>query len=140
MGIINEEILRLLIKYKNVVLIGSVDPTGVPNISPRFVLSIFGGDRLLFADAFVNKTYNNTLSWPKATAAILDIDSTGGYQLKGDVEEIKDHQLILEATVKLKEFFGKDITPIRVWALHVKEIYSLIPNPKSKRPIYSAYY
>ncbi len=140
MAIINDDIMRLLIKYKNVVLIGSVDPKGIPNISPRFVLSIIGGDRLLFADAFENKTYHNTLSWPKATVAILDIDSTGGYQIKGDVEEVTDHQMIMEATRKLKEFFGIDIRPIRVWALRIKEIYSLTPNPKSKRPLYSAYY
>ncbi len=59
--------------------------------------------------------------------------------MKGDVEEVKEHRLIMEATRKLKEFFGTDIKPIRVWALQIKEIYSLIPNPKSKRPVYSVY-
>lgn len=138
MAIINDEIMRLIIKLKYVVLIGTVDSNGMPNISPRFVLGILENKKLLFADAFENKTFNNTKIWPKATVAVIDMDSNNGYQLKGELEEIKDYQLVNDAGIKLKEF-GIDAKPVRVWALNVKEIYSLIPSAKSKKPLLAAY-
>ena len=88
---IPEEVLRLLIKNNNVALIGSVDKAGVPNISPRFVLGIIGNnDRLLFADLFENKTLANLEAWNKVTASVIDVDTMGGYQLKGEASEATD--------------------------------------------------
>ena len=51
--------MTLILKNDNVVLVGSVDAKGVPNISPRFVLAVIEDEKLLFADAFKNKTFNN---------------------------------------------------------------------------------
>ena len=135
---IDDDVIRLIIKEGNVVLVGSVDKDGNPNISPRFVLGIPGNEKLLFADVFINKTSVNVKAWPKATIAILDKNTLGGFQLKGDVDEVNDPALISQATAKLKEF-GLNATPRRVWTLTVMEVYSLKPNEKSKVPLYSAY-
>ena len=131
---INDEIIRLIMREDNVVLVGSVDKQGTPNISPRFVLSILDDEKLLFADVFTNKTFVNIKAWPKVTVAILDKSTMGGFQLKGDVEEISDAALLSQAESKLKEF-GLDIKPQKVWMLTVKEIYSLIPSEKSRLPL-----
>lgn len=131
---IADEIIRLIMREDNVVLVGSVDKQGIPNISPRFVLGILNDEKLLFADVFTNKTFVNIKAWPKVTVAILDKSTMGGFQLKGDVEEISDAALLSQAESKLKEF-GLNIKPQRVWMLIVKEIYSLTPSEKSRLPL-----
>lgn len=136
---IPEEALRLLIRSDNVVLIGSVDKNGIPNISPRFVLGMLGNnDRLLFADVYENKTFSNLKAWNKVTAAVIDRDSMGGFQLKGEAVEVEDEELIELANSKLKEH-GFDSKPHRVWTMEVKEIFSLKPSNDSKLPVTSLY-
>lgn len=136
---IPEEILRLLIKNDNVALIGTVDKAGIPNISPRFVLGIVGNnDRLLFADLFENKTLANLTAWNKVTASVIDAETMGGFQLKGEASEVTDGELVQQANSKLKEH-GFGTKPHRVWVLEVKEIFSSQPSGDSKLPLISAY-
>lgn len=135
---ISEDILRLVIKQENIVLVGSVSAEGIPNISPRYVLGILDNEKLLFADAFENKTFHNINAWPKVTAAVFDRDTQGGYQLKGDVEGVTDLKLISEAQTRLNDF-GIHEKPKKVWTLAVKEIFSLEPSAKSRYP-FSPYY
>ncbi len=135
---IPEEAVTQILKNGNVVLVGSVDGKGIPNISPRFVLAVLDNERLLFADAFQNKTFSNLKSWKKVTAAIIDKDTMGGFQLKGDAMEVEDKELIAQANAKLKEY-GFQAKPQRAWTLAVNEVYSLKPNSQSKSPLLSAY-
>jgi uncharacterized protein len=135
---IPEEVLRLILKADNAVLIGSVDAKGVPNISPRFVLGILGNEKMLFADAFRNKTFANLKAWNKVTAAVVDKENMGGYQLKGEAAQVADKDLISQANRRLKQF-GISKKPHHVWTLVVNEIYSLKPSTKSKLPMISAY-
>jgi predicted pyridoxine 5'-phosphate oxidase superfamily flavin-nucleotide-binding protein len=132
---INEDIIRLIIKQEHVVLVGSVSADGIPNISPRYVLGILDNERLLFADAFANKTFHNTNAWPRVTVAIFD--RQGGYQLKGSAEAVSDPKLISQAEGRLKEF-GISEKPKKVWTLAVKEVFSLEPSSRSRYP--SSYY
>lgn len=134
---IDEDIIRLIIKAEHVVLVGSVSADGIPNISPRYVLGILNNEKLLFADAFTNKTFHNINAWPRVTVAIFDRDTQGGYQLKGSAEEVSDPRLITQAETRLKEF-GIHEKPKKVWALAIKEIFSLEPSSRSKYP--SSYY
>ena len=130
---INDDIIRLIIKQGHIVLVCSVSGAGIPNISPRFVLGILHNEQLLFADAFENKTFHNINAWPKASVAVFDRDTQGGYQLKGDAEIVSDPGLVGQAETRLREF-GILEKPKKVWALAVKEIYSLKPSSKSKHP------
>ncbi len=130
--------MRLIIKQEHLVMVGTVNSNGVPNISPRYVLGVLEGDRLLFADAFENKTFHNIKSWPKVSVAVLDSSTLGGYQLKGDVVQVTDPQLISHAEVKLREF-GINVKPVNVWTRLVKEVYSLEPSARSRFPLASAY-
>jgi general stress protein 26 len=96
--------MRLIIKQGHIVLVCSVSGTGIPNISPRFVLGIIHNEKLLFADAFENKTFHNINAWPKASVAVFDRDTQGGYQLKGDAEIVSDPGLVGQAETRLREF------------------------------------
>lgn len=131
---INEDIIRLIIKQEHIVLVGSVSAEGIPNISPRFVLGILNNEKLLFADAFTNKTFHNINAWPRVTVAIFDRDTQGGYQLKGSAEAVSDPKLISQAETRLKEF-GIHEKPKKVWTLAVKEVFSLEPSTKSRSPV-----
>lgn len=129
-----DDIIRLIIKQEHIVLVGSVSAEGIPNISPRYVLGILQNEKLLFADAFANKTFHNINAWPRVTVAIFDKDTQGGYQLKGNAESVTDQKLISQAQVRLKEF-GIHEKPKKVWTLAVKEVFSLEPSTKSRRPV-----
>lgn len=135
---VSDEIVQLIIKQGNVVLVGSVDRMGTPNISPRYVMAILEDEKIVFADAYMNKTYANVKSWPKITVAIVDQANRAGFQLKGDAEEITDPGVVDQATQKLKELGFKG-GPSKVWALNIREIYSIKPSSKSKEPLISAY-
>ncbi|HXG74153.1 MAG TPA: pyridoxamine 5'-phosphate oxidase family protein [Candidatus Nitrosotenuis sp.] len=135
---IPDEAIQLIIKEGNIVEIASVDTNGIPNISPRYVMAILDDERLVFADAYMNKTYANIKRWPKVSAAIVDRVHRGGFQFKGDAEEISDPQLFSQCAKKLDEL-GFDVEPVRVWALNVKEVYSIKPSEESKYPLFSAY-
>jgi predicted pyridoxine 5'-phosphate oxidase superfamily flavin-nucleotide-binding protein len=135
---IPEEAVTLILKNDDVVLVGSVDPKGVPNIAPRFVLAVIEDEKLLFADAFMNKTFDNLRAWKKVTVSIMDKETMGGFQLKGDAEEVTDLELVAQASAKLLEH-GIAAKPQRAWVLSVSAVYSLKPESSSKVPINSAY-
>lgn len=135
---VTDEIVSLIIKEGNVVYVGSVDRLGNPNISPRYVMAILDDEKMVFADAFMNKTYSNIKSWPKVTVAVVDKVNRNGFQLKGDVEEITDSNLILQAKNKLREL-GFTTGPTVVWAVNIKEIYSIKPSETSKLPFMTGY-
>jgi hypothetical protein len=129
----------MIIKSKDIVLVASVSPKGIPNVSPRYVLGILDNEKLLFADAYENKTFHNINAWNKVSVAVFDKDAeSGGYQLKGEVVDVTDPILIARAEAKLKQF-GINLAPKKVWTLDVKEIYSLEPSEKSRYAI-SSYY
>ena len=135
---IPEEAVTLILKNDNVVLVGSVDSKGVPNIAPRFVLAVIEDEKLLFADAFKNKTFDNIKAWRKVAVSIMDKETMGGFQLKGDAEEVEDEELVAQATAKLSEY-GIRAKPKKAWVLSVNEVFSLKPESKSKAPMISAY-
>ena len=130
--------MTLILKNDDVVMVGSVDSKGVPNIAPRFVVAIIENEKLLFADAFRNKTFDNITAWSKVTVSIMDRETMGGFQLKGDAEEVKDKDLIAQADAKLREH-GILTNLQKAWMLSVSEVYSLKPGNKSKSPMISAY-
>lgn len=134
---ISDEIIHLIAKEGNIVVVATIDTLGIPNISPRYVMAILD-DKIVFADAYRNKTFTNIKRWPKVTAAIVDKVNRGGFQLKGDAEEITDPELISACAKKLKEL-KFDSGPVSVWALKVNEIYSIKPSESSKFPLFSAY-
>lgn len=131
---VDEDIIRLIIGQGNVVLVGSISADGIPNISPRYVLGVLNNEKLLFADAFENKTFKNINAWPKITVAVFDRNTQGGYQLKGSAETVVDSKLVSQAETRLREF-GISEKPKKVWALAVKEVFSLEPSAKSRNPV-----
>lgn len=135
---ITDDIVALIIREGNVVYVGSVDRHGNPNISPRYVIAILDDEKMVFADAFMNKTYANIKAWPKVTIAVVDKVNRSGFQLKGDVEEITDPDLILQAKNKLRDL-NFTTGPTLVWAVNIKEIYSIKPSESSKMPMMSGY-
>jgi predicted pyridoxine 5'-phosphate oxidase superfamily flavin-nucleotide-binding protein len=130
---IDEDIIRLIIGQEHVVFVGSVSAEGIPNISPRYVLGILNNEKLLFADAFENKTFQNINAWSRVTVAVFDRNTQGGYQLKGIAENVTDPKLASQAETRLKEF-GIYEKPKKVWTLTVKEVFSLEPSARSRYP------
>lgn len=79
---IGDEIVSLIAKEGNVVVVASVDASGIPNISPRYVMMILNDEKLVFADVYMNKTFTNIKRWPKVSVAIVDKLNRGGFHSK----------------------------------------------------------
>ena len=67
------------------------------------MLAVIEDERLLFADAYKNKTFDNIKAWKKVTVSVMDKETMGGFQLKGDAEEVVDEELVAQASAKLAE-------------------------------------
>ena len=124
MVMIPEEAVTLILKNEDVVMVGTVDSKGVPNIAPRFVVAVLENDKLLFADVFKNKTFDNITGWKKVTVSIMDNETMGGFQLKGEAEEVTDKELVSRADASLQEH-GLATKLQRAWILSVNEVYSI---------------
>ena len=136
--IINDEIMRLIIKESNVVLVGTVDGKGEPNTSPRFVLGMVEGQKLLFADAFKDRTFRNIKAGSKVSVTVLDKEDWGGFQIKGEANHVTEQKLIDQAEKGLKKY-GLVSRLHSVWSLTPKAIDPLRPRKNPRFPIMPAY-
>jgi hypothetical protein len=65
---------------------------------------------------------------------VFDRNTQGGYQLKGSAENVTDPGLLSQAETRLGEF-GISEKPKKVWALEIKEVFSLEPSSRSRNPV-----
>lgn len=85
---IPEEIQQMMKKQKFIV-IASVDPNGVANISPRTAF-YFSNDTIYWLDFFKHKSQGNFKVIPWISAAVFDKEKLKGFQMKGKVSFITD--------------------------------------------------
>lgn len=87
---IPEEIQQMMKKQKFIV-IASVDPNGVANISPRTAF-YFSNDTIYWLDFFKHKSQGNFKVIPWVSAAVFDKEKLKGFQMKGKVSFITDEK------------------------------------------------
>lgn len=80
--------IQELIKQKNVIVIGSVDPQGMTNVSPRSAL-FCNNDGIFWLEFFNHKSRKNFKDNTWVSVAVFDTSTQEGYQLKGKVEFLK---------------------------------------------------
>jgi uncharacterized protein len=87
---IPEEIQQMMKKQKFIV-IASVDPNGVANISPRTAF-YFSNDTIYWLDFFKHKSQGNFKVIPWVSTAVFDKEKLKGFQMKGKVSFITDEK------------------------------------------------
>ena len=141
---IPEEMQKLL-KQQKFIVVGSVDPNGVANLSPRTAF-YFTNDEVYWLDFFKHKSQGNFQIIPWVSVAVFDKKKLKGFQMKGKVSIISDgikKRRVIDAitrsvtgstSAKIFERISQNKYP-DVIAFKPKVVYSLNPQEESGKPI-----
>lgn len=141
---IPEEMQKLLRQQKFIV-VGSVDPNGVANLSPRTAF-YFTDDEIYWLDFFKHKSQGNFQIIPWVSVAVFDKKKLKGFQMKGKVSFVTDgnkrrkvidtitRSVTGSTSAKIFERMSQNKYP-DVIMFKPKVIYSLNPQEESGKPI-----
>ena len=146
---ITEEMERLLLK-QNVVVVATVSPGGVPNLSLKGVVRVEPEGYIYFLDLYQGKTRSNLIKNPTIALTVFSVREFKGYQFKGSAVLIDSGPLYDEivAAWKTKKIniigsriiknvhkgfsHGRSETalpaPRYLVRVEVKKVYSLVPR------------
>ena len=141
---IPEEIRRMM-KNQKFIAVGSVDPNGVANISPRTAFYIVD-DTIYWLDFFRHKSQGNFQIIPWVTVAVFDKEKLKGFQLKGKVSFVTEEGRKKKITEMIsRSVTGKTSSKVfervsqnkhpDVIAFQPKVVYSLNPEEESGKPM-----
>ena len=87
---IPEDIRHMMTRQKFIV-VSSVDPNGLANISPRTAF-YFSDDTVYWLDFFKHKSQGNFKVIPWVSVAVFDKEKLRGFQMKGKVSFVTDEK------------------------------------------------
>lgn len=140
---IPSEVQEIMRKQKFIVVC-SVDPNGVANISPRTSF-YFTNDVIYWLDFFKHKSQGNFKTIPWISVGTFDVKELSGFQMKGKVsfvtnskEKSKITDIISRSatgktSTKIFERLSQNKTP-EVIMFTPKAVYSLNPKEESGIP------
>ncbi len=139
------EDLRKMLKDQKFIVIGSVDPNGVANVSPRTAF-YFADDVVYWLDFFKHKSQGNFQVIPWISVAVFDKEKLLGFQMKGKVSTITDELRKKRITESIsRSVTGKTSSKVferlsqnkkpDVIEFHPKVVYSLSPEEESGKPL-----
>ena len=134
-----------IMKEQKFIVVGSVDPNGIANISPRTAF-YFADDLIYWLDFFKHKSQGNFQIIPWVSVAVFDKDQLRGFQMKGKVSLVSDKN----KKRKIVEIISRSVTGKTsykvferqsqnkepdVIVFKPKAVYSLNPKEDSGKPI-----
>ena len=134
-----------MMREQKFIVVCSVDPNGVANISPRTSF-YFTGDAIYWLDFFKHKSQGNFKTIPWISVGVFDIKELKGFQMKGKVSFITNSKekskmtdtIARSATgktsTKIFERLSQNKTP-DVVMFTPKALYSLNPKEESGIPL-----
>ncbi|MDE1828833.1 MAG: pyridoxamine 5'-phosphate oxidase family protein [Thaumarchaeota archaeon] len=141
---IPQEIHQML-KQQKFIVVGSVDPNGVANMSPRTAF-YFADGMIYWLDFFKHKSQGNFQIIPWVSVAVFDKEKLKGFQMKGKVSFVTDdakkkkitdtisRSVTGKTSAKVFERMSQNKQP-DVIMFHPKVIYSLDPQEESGKPM-----
>ena len=137
MATLNERMKEIFSK-QNILVLGTADLKGVPNVVPVGAVKILDDETILISDQFFQKTLNNLKENPKVAISFWEAEKGEGYQVKGEAS-IKTEGKIYEDTVvwirELSEKMGHPLKSKGAVVIRITEIYSVAPGPDAGRRI-----
>lgn len=137
--------IRKMLKDQKFIVVGSVDPNGVANISPRTAF-YFADDTIYWLDFFKHKSQGNFQVIPWVSVALFDKEQLKGFQMKGKVSFVTEsakkkritetifRSVTGKTSAKVFERLSQNKQP-DVVMFTPKVIYSLSPQEESGKPI-----
>ena len=109
---------------------------GIPNVVPIHFVKVLSDDEIMFADIFMNKTFENIQENPFMAVSMWDWDVQPriGYQVKGTprIETSGDIYNMAVETVKAKK---PDLKPKSAIVLKVTDIFVTSPGPNAGKNV-----
>lgn len=99
------EDLRQMLREQKFIVVGSVDPNGVANLSPRTAF-YFVDDTIYWLDFFKHKSQGNFQVIPWVSIAIFDKEKLKGFQMKGKVTFVTEG----DKKKKIAETISRSVT------------------------------
>jgi len=119
MAMLPETVSRAWDDREGPVVFTTVDRNGVPNAIYATCVAKFGGDRLVIADNYFDKTRKNIFSGSRGSVLFITGDGKA-YQVKGTIEYHKDGEVFAE----MKKWNPSKHPGHAAAALVVEEVYS----------------
>ena len=137
--------VKQMIQGQQIIIVGSADKSGLPNVSPRTSFYIDQDGSIYWLELFKHKTFRNFQKNPWCSVAVFDKRKLSGYQLKGKIKIISDKRTQQEITIKIIDKltrlhrqrilkYTNDKTP-NVIKFTTKIVYSLNPNELADSPM-----
>jgi len=93
MPAIPQDLLKEWERRKGPLVFTTTDSAGVPNSIYATCVALYGGDTVIVADNYFDKTRSNILSGGRKGAILFITEDGKAYQLKGSIEYHKDGPL-----------------------------------------------
>lgn len=94
--------VKKMITEQKVIILGTADEKGLPNISPRSTFHL-EDDKIYWHELFEHKSFTNFMANQWVSIAVFDKEELTGYQLKGKVSIIKDKEKRNHVDVIIKD-------------------------------------
>ena len=101
MGILTEDMKRLIASEYGTCFVATVSPDGRPNLSPKGTLEVLDGDHLVFCEIRSPNTRRNLEANPYIELNVVDLLSRKGYRFKGRAQVIRDGELYQDVVRRL---------------------------------------
>ncbi len=111
MPVLTEE-MRRLVREQRLGYVATISPDGSPNLSPKGSLTVWGEDRLVFADIESPHTIRNLATNPRLEVNVVDPFTRKGFRFRGQGSVMRSG----DAYWKILEMYkaeGADVRRIR---------------------------
>ena len=101
MGILTEDMKRLIASEYGTCFVATVSPDGRPNLSPKGTLEVLDNDHMVFCDIRSPNTRRNIEANPYVEINVVDLLSRKGYRFKGRAEVIREGDMYQDVVRRL---------------------------------------
>lgn len=127
--------------------LATVDPTGVPNVTPKEMFAAFGDKRLNIADIASSNSVTNVRGNPNVCVSFVDVFRERGFKIVGKAEIIEpEDDRFPEYATDLLRMAGTLFTVRNVITVEIERIsriwapsYALFPNRSDEEIMDGAY-
>ena len=129
MAKITHEVKSIMEKTKGYA-VATCDKYGIPNVVPIHFVKVLSDDEIMFANIFMNKTFENIQQNPFMAVSMWDWDvkPRKGCQIKG-TPRVETSGDIYDMAVEMVKAEKPDLTPKSAIVLKVDDIYVTSPGP-----------
>ena len=127
MPVLTEEMKRL-VRQQRLGYVATVSSDGRPNVSPKGSLTVWDGDRLVFADVESPRTIRNLETNPNTEVNVVDPGVRKGYRFSGAAKVLRTGELYWKIIEHYKAE-GADIRRVRAIVVIEVSAASAVVSP-----------